>query len=64
MKLLIHVIVHHIYIAMSFSVRSELKKDKRTIEETLADIRAKKLKKGQEGEEPIEKTTPESEKSA
>ncbi|KAK4302346.1 hypothetical protein Pmani_025563 [Petrolisthes manimaculis] len=30
-------------------VRSELKKDKRTIEETLADIRAKKMKKEQEG---------------
>lgn len=40
-----------------FSVRSELKKDKRTIEETLADIRAKKLKKDhEEVEEANDKT--------
>lgn len=45
-------------------VSSELKKDKRTIEETLADIRAKKLKKGQrEVEEASEKTKTETEKS-
>ena len=38
--------MYHVLIFNSFffKVRSELKKDKRTIEETLADIRAKKLK--------------------
>uniref|UniRef100_A0A0N7ZB83 R3H domain-containing protein n=1 Tax=Scylla olivacea TaxID=85551 RepID=A0A0N7ZB83_SCYOL len=46
-------------------VRSELKKDKRTIEETLADIRAKKLKKGhEEVEDGCDKTEPENEDSA
>ncbi|KAG0715758.1 Sperm-associated antigen 7 [Chionoecetes opilio] len=43
-------------------VRSELKKDKRTIEETLADMRAKKLKKvHEEAEETSDKAETETE---
>ncbi|XP_071522882.1 sperm-associated antigen 7 homolog isoform X2 [Panulirus ornatus] len=38
-------------------VRSELKKDKRTIEETLADIRAKKLKRGHDEDDEAEHDT-------
>lgn len=64
MKLLIHFIIGHWLYCITFSVSSELKKDKRTIEETLADIRAKKLKKGQnEVEEATEKTKTEIEKA-
>lgn len=38
-------------LSLSFLVPSEQKKDQRSIEQTLADIRAKKLKKSHQAEE-------------